>query len=67
MRALGKILLELEPLIDELIDDHDVQWADILNLVHSHLVVHRPDAQEIYMDDSNPVFFYGPSKDTKGN
>jgi hypothetical protein len=62
-RKFGDILLDLEEVLDEMIDDHDVQWSDILSLIHSHLVVHRPDAQEEYTEGGNPVFYYGPKKD----
>lgn len=62
MRPYGEILLDLEKLYDEMIDDHGVQWADILGHAHQHLEVHRPDAQEEYVeDDSHPVFYYGPN------
>lgn len=55
---LGDRLLELE----EVIDENDLQWGDILNLVHGHLQVHRPDAQEEYTEGGNPVFYYGPEE-----
>lgn len=62
-RPVGEILLDLEILLDEMVDDQDLQWGDILNLVYGHLVVHRPDAQEQYIkDDSSPIFYYGPKK-----
>lgn len=66
MRAAGKIFLELEELLDELIDDHEFQKGDILNWVNGHIDIHRPDCIEEYVeDDSNPVFYYGP-KDING-
>ena len=49
-------------LLDEVVDTHDLQWGDILSLVHSHLVVHRPDAQEEYVEGGNPQFYYGPRR-----
>lgn len=61
-RKFGDILLDLEELLDEMVDDHDVQWGDILNLVFGHLVIHRPDAQEEYTEGGNPEFYYGPKK-----
>ena len=64
-RAFGDILLDLEILLDEMIDDHDVQFGDILNLIYGHLVIHRPDAREVYEDDgSSPILSYGPSKNS---
>ena len=62
MKKLGKVLLDLETVLDEMVDDHDLQWGDILNLVHGHLVVHRPDAQEEYVEGGNPEFYYGPKR-----
>jgi hypothetical protein len=59
---LGDDLLELETLLDRMVDDHDLQWGDILALVRQHLEVHRPDAQEEYVDGGNPVFYYGPKR-----
>ena len=55
-RKLGDILL------DEMMDTHDLQWGDVLNLVHGHLEIHRPDAQEEYEEGGNPVFRYGPGR-----
>ena len=49
----------MENLISEMCDDHELQWHDILGLVHSYLQTHRPDAQETYEDGGNPVYFYG--------
>jgi len=43
--------------------DHDLQWADVLNLVRGYLEVHMPGAQEEYLDNSSPVFYYGPKKE----
>lgn len=59
MRPLGEILLDMETLLDEMIDEHQLQCGDILNLVHGHLQIHRQDAMEVYEeDDSSPVFSY---------
>lgn len=65
MKKLGTTLLELEEILDEMVDKHDLQWGDILSLVHSHLVIHRPDAQEEYLDGSHPIFYYGPKEGQK--
>lgn len=64
IRPLGDILLDLEPLLDEMQESHALQWGDILNLIFGHLQAHpHPNAQEIYEDDnSSPVFYYGPVK-----
>lgn len=59
---LGTLLLKLEKLLDQMVDSQDLQWGDVLALVHQHLQVHRPDAQETYVKDgSHPVFYYGPA------
>jgi hypothetical protein len=62
-RPLGTTLLDLEVILDEMVDCHDLQWGDILNLVRGYLEIHRPDAQEEYVENSGrPVFYYGPKK-----
>lgn len=59
-RKLGSITTAIEPLLEELIDSHDLQWHEVLALVHAWLVVHRPDAQETYVyDNTKPVYYYG--------
>jgi hypothetical protein len=60
MRRAGDTLLDMEPLLEELIDDHDLQWGDVLTLVHGWLMIHRPGAQEEYTDGTKPTFHYGP-------
>lgn len=60
IRPTGDILLELEELLDELVDTHDLQWGDIRSLVMQHLRTHRPDAQEYYVEGGHPVDYYGP-------
>ena len=59
IRPLGDIMLDLEPLIFEMVEDHDLQFGDILNLVFGYMKVHCPDAQEEFLDGTHPVFFYG--------
>lgn len=58
IRKFGDILLDLEVLLDEMIDDHECQWGDILYLIYGHLMIHRKDAREEYEDDTNPEFTY---------
>ena len=59
IRPLGNITEDMEKLLFEMVDDHDLQWGEILNLVHGHLAIHLPNAQEEYEDNSSPVFYYG--------
>ena len=63
MRRLGDITLDLEVLITEMIDDHDLQWGEILGLVFTNLQIHRPDAQEEYDAGGSPIFYYGPTRE----
>lgn len=60
MRALGRITDDLENLIAEMIDDHEMQWGEIFNIIRGYLEIHRPDAQESYEDGASPTFYYGP-------
>lgn len=62
LRPVGQILLDLEPLLQELVCDHDLQWGDVLNLVRGYLEVHLPGGQEQYTAGGNPVFYYGPEE-----
>lgn len=66
LRPLGHVLLDLEKVLDEMVIDHDLQWGDVLNLTHGHLVSHLPGGQEQYVDVSDgiahPTFYYGPQK-----
>lgn len=64
MRALGEVLLNLETTLEEMVDDHDLQWGDVLGLVAVWLQIHRPNAQEVYLDGSHPIFNYGPGDET---
>lgn len=59
-RSLGKLLLEMEVLLDEMVDKHQLQMGDILALISSHLEIHRPDCIEEYLDGSHPIRYYGP-------
>ncbi len=61
LRKSGTILLEMEPLLMELVD-HDLQHGDILNLIRGYLEVHCPGARETYTDGTYPWFYYGPVK-----
>lgn len=63
IRAFGEILLDMEKILDEMVDTHDVQMGDILNLVRGHLETHRPDCIEEYDDGGHPVFYYVPGQE----
>lgn len=65
MRPLGDITSDMETLISEMVDDHDMQWGEILNIIRGYLEVHRPDAQEEYEDGGHPTFYYGPKSESR--
>lgn len=63
LRPLGDVLLDMEPLIEEMVEGHSLQWGDVLNLVRGYLEVHCPRSREEYEDGSgSPEFFYGGKK-----
>lgn len=59
IRPLGDILLDMEPLLQEAMDDHELQWGDMLGLIHHYLTVHYPNSKEIYNDGTETIYFYG--------
>jgi hypothetical protein len=63
---LGTTLLKLEKSLEELTDSktHDLQWGDVLALVHSWLTIHAPHAREEYLDGTHPIFYYGAGDDS---
>lgn len=65
-RPIGDVFLDLEVLIDELIDVHELQWGDVLWWVFGHLKIHRPDAREEYEEGGHPLFHYGTKEGLKG-
>lgn len=63
LRPFGDVISDLEVVIQEMVSQHDLQFGDILNIVHGYLCVHNPEAQEEYTDGSgSPVFYYGAKK-----
>lgn len=60
LRPIGEITSDLEPLILELVEGHDLQWGEILSLMHGYLQVHCPGAREEYDEGGHPEFYYGP-------
>jgi hypothetical protein len=65
MRTAGEILLEMEPLLEELVDAQELQYSDVLYLILGWLDVHRPGAKEQYLDGSSPEFYYGPRRELR--
>lgn len=62
LRPLGNITSNLEPLLLEMAIDHDLQHGEILNIIRGYLEIHVPGQKEIYLDNTEPIFFYGPKK-----
>jgi len=63
MRPLGKITEEMEPLILEMVEEHEMQVHEILGIIYLYLQVHCPGAFETYdADGSSPVLMYGAPK-----
>lgn len=62
LRPLGHILLDLEDVLTEMIELHELQKGDVLSLVNSYIDVHHPDCIEEYEDDTHPEFKYGPKE-----
>lgn len=64
-RPLGQVLLELEVVMEELVEVHELQMGDILNLVRGHLEIHHPECVEEYISGGKPVMYYGPAEGIK--
>ena len=65
LRPLGDITQDLEPLLFEMVEKHDLQTHEILAIIKGWIDVHYPDANEEYLDGSSPVLKgikYGPKK-----
>lgn len=62
LRPLGDVLIDLEPVIEEMVEDHELEWGDILNLVRGYLEVHYPEAKEVYVSEDSPIYYYGPKE-----
>lgn len=59
IRPLGDILLEIEPLLLEAVDGHNLQHGDMYGLLRQYLEIHLPNHKEEFDDDTRPVFYYG--------
>ena len=63
MRPLGKITNDMEKLLQEMVDEHEMQIHEILGINYAYLLSHRPEAQETYEDGTSPIFYYGPAEE----
>lgn len=59
LRKVNHILLDMEKLLFELHEDHQLQHGDVLALIHVWQTIHVPTAIEEYEDGENPEFYYG--------
>jgi len=59
LRPLGQITDDLEPLLQEMANDHELQMGEILAILRSYIEIHLPDCRENYIDGTKPVYFYG--------
>lgn len=60
LRPLGKITDEMEPLIQEMVEQHQMQAHEIIGIIYLYLQSHCPEAIEIYEDESSPILKYIP-------
>ena len=58
IRPLGQITEDLEPLIEEMVDGHDMQMGEILYLLYGYLMIHYPECIEEFEDGTKPLFKY---------
>lgn len=59
IRPLGDITLDLEDVVSEMVEDHDLQHGEVLALVKAYLEIHFPEAKEEYEDGNAPYYYYG--------
>lgn len=67
LRPLGDILLDMEPLIQEIMDTHNLQNPDFIGLMDYYLRVHYPEMEPVYEDNTSPVIHFKPNKKGKNN
>jgi hypothetical protein len=60
LRPLGQITADMELLLEEMtdVDQHDMQWHEVIFLVKAWLETHATHQQEEYTDGSRPVLSY---------
>lgn len=65
LRPVGHITLDLEKLYFELFTDHELQFHEVLGLLHAWAQVHHPECFETYLNGSKPELYYGPNRRKK--
>jgi len=58
MRKVGQILLDMEPLLEELVHEHELQKGELLALISRWADIHT-DSIEEYVDKSPVIEYYG--------
>lgn len=56
LRPLGDITDAMEPLLEEMIDQHGLQKHEIQALIAGWVDLHRPGAIERYTDGNIPIY-----------
>lgn len=60
LRPIGDITQDMEPLLQEMMYGHKMQWHEILGLIYAYLGTHYPEGQETFTSDkSHPIYYYG--------
>lgn len=65
LRPLGEITTDLEPLWFELVREHRLQNHEIIGLFLQWRQTHNLESQEVYVDGTTPVLYYGHKKGLK--
>lgn len=58
LRPLGQVTDDLEPLLVEMAEGHEMQVHEILGIIYMYLQVHCPDSIERYEDGTTPILSY---------
>jgi|WetSurMetagenome_2_1015567.scaffolds.fasta_scaffold35335_5 hypothetical protein len=59
LRPLGQITLDMEPLLEEMVHEHELQHQEVLYIILSWLETHAPEAKPRYEDGNVPMLVYG--------
>ncbi len=62
LRPLGDVMLDMEPLIEEMMVGHDLQHGEVMDLVYGYLQRHYPSSREEYEDGDEIEYYYGPKR-----
>jgi hypothetical protein len=62
-RPLGTITGEIEPLLEEMCFQHDLQHGEVMALILAWLQIHAPSQREEYKAGGSPIYFYGHPDD----